>query len=101
MLQRLAFITIVFAATACGKHESMPSVCGLLEGTDSSRAACFATDTVSRAYRFPVRVLSMERTDSGFRVRTVPTNASTLDGMGLVQFDLAGKIRRVTLGDSL
>ena len=95
-------IAVTVAAGACAeRHSSAASDCRE-PSSDSARAACIAVDTVTRASGIPSRVLSAERTTGGgFRIRTVPASANTLDGMGLVLTDRAGRVIKVTLGDSL
>ena len=95
-------IAVTVAASACAeRHSSAVSDCRG-PSSDSASAACIAVDTVARASGIPSRVLSAERTtNGGFRIRTVPAGENTLDGMGLVLTDRAGRVIRVTLGDSL
>src|SRR5690348_16178183 len=88
---------------ACGTRRSRaaahPIECARA-GSDSVRAVCVALDTISRAAHTPARVLTVERTADGFRIRTVPV-APMSDGMGLALVRRDGRIVRVVLGDSL
>ena len=93
-------IPIVFVA-ACSSESTALARRDCSPLADSAKASCIAVDTVSQAYGFAVKILSLERTDIGYRVRTIPANGKTRDGMGLVEFDRAGSVRRVVLGDSL
>jgi hypothetical protein len=88
-------------AVACARREVAAADCRA-PASDSARAACVALDTVVRSSGVRSRALSAARAaDGGFRVRTVPAEANVLDGMAVVEVDRAGRVRSVTLGDSL
>jgi hypothetical protein len=69
--------------------------------SDSARAVCLALDTLWRASRTRPEVLTAERVPDGWKVRTVPAEASVIDGMGAVVVAPPGRVIRVTIGDSL
>jgi hypothetical protein len=68
---------------------------------DSSRAVCRALDTLRRGFELPSRVLTVERMADTYRIRTVPADPNTLDGMGLVIVGPGDSIRSVVVSDSL
>jgi hypothetical protein len=68
---------------------------------DSSHAVCRALDTLSRGFELPSRVLTVERLGDTYRIRTVPADPKTLDGMGLVIVGPGDSIRSVMVSDSL
>jgi hypothetical protein len=68
--------------------------------SDSALAVCRALDTLARGFQLPSRVLTIERTNDSYRIRTLPANPNMLDGMGLVVVS-RGRILRVEVSDSL
>jgi hypothetical protein len=74
--------------------------CGA-EPSDSSRAVCLALDTLARGFQLPSRVLTVDHLADTFRIRTVPADSTTLDGMGLVVVGPGAVVRSALVSDSL
>jgi hypothetical protein len=69
--------------------------------SDSALAVCRALDTLERGFQLPSRVLTIERTNDSYRIRTLPAKPNMLDGMGLVIVSRGGRILSVEVSDSL
>jgi hypothetical protein len=98
---RLSPVAALIAACASPPATSTRPARCVDSATDSARAVCRALDTLVHGFQLPSRVLTIERTNNSYRIRTVPANPDVLDGMGLVIVGPGDSILEVEVSDSL
>jgi hypothetical protein len=99
----VALIPLALLLAACASPPAAvtsPARCADAS-TDSARAVCRALDTLARGFQLPSRVLTIERTNDSYSIRTVPADPNRLDGMALVIVGRGDSILGVEVSDSL